>query len=196
MFLAIHSFRALGVKWVHQLSQVNMQSPTKCSKHIVYNQQCCNVLIVPNSPTPVKQFRKGDVQSVLQHCAQVCYLTERSLNLRLCLHLFKSSEREFRVLSGSVLTLLRMESFSVRHRSHLRLPHLYGYDRETIDRLMMGSSPSSLHFHTYFDRHDLVCFSALLKLLLWFRNLCFHGGSVTPVYCLCLEFASVETWAR
>ena len=60
-----------------------------------------------------------------------------------------SSVRELRVVLGSADAIT---IFSVRHRSHLLVPHLYGAARLAISHLMMGSSPESFSSHMYLDK--------------------------------------------
>ena len=109
------------------------------------------------------------------------YLTEASLNLSVCRHLFIISERVFRVFFFSC-AFFKMASFSVRHKSHLRVPHRYGNDLVSIDHDTRGVRPSSFSFHTYFDRLDSLRLYDFSKLHLWFLYLSFQGGSVAPVY--------------
>ena len=109
------------------------------------------------------------------------YLTEASLNLTVCLHLFIISERVFKVFFFSC-AFFRMASFSVRHKSHLRVPHRYGKDLVSIDHDTRGVSPSSFSCQTYLERLDSLRLYDFSKLQLWFLYLSFHGGSVAPVY--------------
>ena len=73
------------------------------------------------------------------------YFTHSSLNLRKCLHLPINSDL---LLSGLSL-FFKISNFSVRQRSHFRLPPLYGLQCFKISHLIEKSIFLSLQSHTW-----------------------------------------------
>ena len=76
------------------------------------------------------------------------YLKLRNLNLFLCRHLASNSVRLLSVVS---LLENKIASFSVKHKSHRREPHLYGNDLAKMFHVIFGSSPFSFIFQYCLD---------------------------------------------
>ena len=84
-----------------------------------------------------------------------------------------------------------MCSFSVRHRSQLRLPFLYEGAFARISHFRLGSGPKSLS-HTWWESVDEVFSFSVRKVCMWDVYLCLKLP-VLPMYFLG-GFSSVVTW--
>ena len=90
------------------------------------------------------------------------HLRFRSLNLARCRHLFAISVLRFKLIFGS---LFKISYFSVTHKSHFLVPHLYGRDLRWIFHSIFTGLLSVFKSHT-------CCDSLVAELYFWWQKLC------------------------
>ena len=92
-----------------------------------------------NNPSTLRETKEmgwgkeGNCWEVINIGPKTYHFIFISLNLLLCLHFCISSEFLFKVNSGSDC---KINNFSDRHKSHLRVPHLQGDERLMISHLI------------------------------------------------------------
>ena len=138
-------------------------------------------------------------KKVNKHCLQttgigvrtLLHLRFPSLCLLRCLHLFAISDRRFNVLDGS---LRRISSFSLMHKSHFRVPHLYGLDWYCSFHLILEGFPSSFSFQMY-ELNVVPVWFLFLMLLLCPYHLSLNSPSCTPRYPFSSKLSNLTTLA-
>ena len=100
-------------------------------------------------------------------------------NLFMCLHLLRISRL---LLSKFLCWLSRMQSFSVRHKSQVLMPPLYGWPCFRIVHFKLNGMFCSLSSQTFLDNSVLSLCDSCLKELVCALYLLLNVCSVSPIY--------------
>ena len=127
------------------------------------------------------------------------YLTLFKINLLLCRHFDISSVLLFNRTFGSARVII---IFSVRHKSHLLVPHLYRDAYDFILHFRWQSVPFAFNFERYLDSSVSLIWEMFLKDCVWlvsrfklpFRcSTVFFIGGIGAYFCL-VYHTLVETF--
>ena len=105
-----------------------------------------------------------------------------SVNLFICLHFETSSDREFIMLSLSLLFLSAISSFSFKQRLQRSEFLLIGAQWRMIFQVTFGCLLSRFNFHTTLESSVSFPYFSFLNDDLWLLNLSLNEFPVNPMY--------------